>query len=984
MFLQSAKMKIRSLYISIYLCFASIQLIGQAPKLRHYKVEDGLPSATVYHVFQDSRDFLWLSTEAGLARFDGTSFRNYSMDDGLPDNEIFGVFEDSRCRLWLRTYNGKLAYIKNNKIYDYLSDFSLSSLETSHWIVNIFEDSAQNLYFSQHRDGLSILQKTNYLHFGHNDFKKLLPASKELQVEILGCYEGTKGEVHIVSNIAEFVLKGEKLHFKRFFDQTISEFTLLKTGQLVAKTSRSNDLFLIDNKSNALSSHLLIANDQLKFDVDVLLLNESELGGIWLGTLGEGVFLLDNLNNNPQIVENYLENQSVSFVTMDKERNVWMSTLGNGIYMLSNDKVLTFNTEYGLSDDELFAITGNDKGDIFIGTQSGTINYLRPNGSIQILQTGLDSRRYDRIRALALDHKENLWVGSDAGLVVFGMDNNFEIQNVKSIAINEDNIFIGSSSGLYLIDNQYSTKELWNDRVNAIAPTRGGKAWLGSNNGLYYYDGKNINIEAGSSLYRYRINDLLVLDNDMLCICTAGNGILIKNGNTVSQLTKKDGLTSNVCTDIYRSADGEIWMASNRGVSKFSLKNGQPRGIFSYTESEFLSSNEVRGVYVRNDTVWAATSAGLSYIERVSNAEKATLPPTFYITDIRVRGRDAILATDYDLEYYQNDIQVAYTGISYKSGSQVRYRYKLESWTKDWVETSSKVAHFPYLQAGHYVFRIQAISIDGKMSDERKISFTIRTPWWKTPFFILFALVTVLGLAGGFIYNNIKNREDKIRLKKQISESESMALRAQMNPHFIFNALNSIQHFITMEDEVSANFYLSQFAHLIRRVLENSKTTLISLEDEITTLSIYLKLEALRFEGKFKHEINVAEDVDAYDVELPSMIIQPFAENAIWHGLMPKHEGTPTLIINFKRDAENLICEIIDNGIGREAASKVSKKNLSAHKSTGISNTIKRLDLMSKREKKTARVEFVDLKEGDKPLGTKVIVRIPFLEFDED
>ena len=158
---------------------------------------------------------------------------------------------------------------------------------------------------------------------------------------------------------------------------------------------------------------------------------------------------------------------------------------------------------------------------------------------------------------------------------------------------------------------------------------------------------------------------------------------------------------------------------------------------------------------------------------------------------------------------------------------------------------------------------------------------------------------------------------------------------------------------------------------------------MISLEDEITTLTLYLNLEALRFEGKFKYEINVAEEIDAYDVELPSMIIQPFAENAIWHGLMPKKEGIPTLIINFKRDAENLICEIIDNGIGRKAASKVSNKNLSAHKSTGISNTIRRLDLMSKREKKKARVEFVDLFDDDQPTGTKVIVRFPFLEFED-
>ena len=204
-----------------------------------------------------------------------------------------------------------------------------------------------------------------------------------------------------------------------------------------------------------------------------------------------------------------------------------------------------------------------------------------------------------------------------------------------------------------------------------------------------------------------------------------------------------------------------------------------------------------------------------------------------------------------------------------------------------------------------------------------------------------------------------------------------------MNPHFIFNALNSIQHFITMEDEVSANYYLSQFAKLIRRVLENSKAPLISLEDEITTLELYLALEALRFEGKFEYKINVAENIDAYDEELPSMIIQPFAENAIWHGLMPKQDGIPMLTINFKKEAEYLICEIQDNGIGREAAPKVSKKNLSEHQSTGISNTVRRLSLMSQMENKAALVEIVDLKENEVATGTLVIVRIPFLHFEE-
>ena len=973
-------------YISLLLVLLTNQLFAQTPKLRHFEVEDGLPSATIYHAFQDSRDFLWLSTEAGLARFDGTEFRTYSMDDGLPDNEIFGVFEDSKKRIWFKAYNGHFGYIKGNDIFNTDQIPELKALETPHWVMQIFEDSDNKLYFSQHRDGLAILDDDKVTHIEQADFINTLPYdSLENPIIILGCFEAENGQVHVLSNVAEFIVNNDKVNFLRFFDMTFSEIVPISAIHVIAKAQISNELYLIDYQWNEPSEpKKILSNEDLKLDSDILILGESELGGVWLGTLGEGLYLLDNLEDEPQIVENYLENQSVSWVTKDKEGNFWMTTLGNGVYMLPDNKVLTYNVDYGLSDDELFAITGNSAGDIFVGTQSGTVNYLRPNGSVQILETGLDTRRYNRIQALELDAKDNLWMGSDAGLVTFGIDKNFDLKNVKAISINDQQeVFVGTSSGLFLIDENLKTNQLWNKRVNAIASIKNGKTWLGSNTGLYFYDGKTVNTITGNPLYRYRINDLITTDDGILCICTAGNGVILKDGNNVTQITKKNGLASSVCSDIFQANDGIIWMASNGGVSKFTLENGKPRGIFSYTEAEYLASNEVRGIYVRSDTVWAATSAGLSYIESVNKAERETFAPTFYITNVQIRGRDTTLMHEYDLSYYQNDIRIEYTGISFKSGSQVRYRYQLKGLSSDWVESNSKFAHFPFLQPGNYTFRIQAISIDGKESTEREIKFIIHSPWWKTGWFIISTTLLLLGLGAWFLYYNIKNREDKIRLRRQISESEGMALRAQMNPHFIFNALNSIQHFITMEDEVSANYYLSQFAKLIRRVLENSKTNLISLEDEITTLTLYLNLEALRFEGKFKYEIHVAEDVDAYDVELPSMIIQPFAENAIWHGLMAKNDGTPTLNINFKRDTENLICEVIDNGIGREAASKVSKSNLSEHESTGISNTVKRLDLMSKRENKKARVEFVDLKEGDKALGTKVIVRIPFLEFEE-
>jgi len=683
-------------------------------------------------------------------------------------------------------------------------------------------------------------------------------------------------------------------------------------------------------------------------------------------------------------VNSYLENQSVSSVLRDKEGNLWMTTLGNGAYMLPNNKVLTYKTADGLSENDLYALTGDNNGNVYVGTRQGNINILRENGAIEIVKTDNKERKYNRINALNIDNKGKLWIGADLNFSTTTNAIDYQLKNVKSIAVNsKDEIFIGAGNNLYIIDNQGDKKQIWNERVNAILPLENKMAWLGANTGLYYYDGNNVEKQADNSMLNYRISDLAQTEDGTLCICTAGNGVLLKKGKKVTQVTKNDGLANNVCSDIFIAYNGIIWIATNGGVSKFSLENGKVKDVFSYTETEYLASNEVRNVYVKGDTIWATTSAGLSYIEGLQTTEKPVAAPTFYILNVRIRERDTTLTLKYDLTYQQNDIKIEYTGISFTSGTQVRYRYKMEGLSNEWIETSNNEAHFPFLQPGNYTFHVKAISIGGKESVERIIRFVIHPPWWKRTDLRLFIGLFLLSIIIGIVYFVVKNREDKMKLRRQISDSERMALRAQMNPHFIFNALNSIQHFITMEDEVSANYYLSQFAKLIRRVLENSKTQLISLEDELTTLRLYLELEALRFEGKFEYEFNIDKHVDAYDVELPSMIIQPFVENAIWHGLMPKRDGTPQLEINFKKGVDNIICEIKDNGIGREASSKVNKNNLSEHKSTGISNTVRRLSLMSQMENKQAHVEIIDLKEGEKATGTLVIVRVPFLHLED-
>ena len=261
--------------------------------------------------------------------------------------------------------------------------------------------------------------------------------------------------------------------------------------------------------------------------------------------------------------------------------------------------------------------------------------------------------------------------------------------------------------------------------------------------------------------------------------------------------------------------------------------------------------------------------------------------------------------------------------------------------------------------------------------EEAVIQFKIHPPWWKTTWFRLLAFVLISSISYFVITYIIRNGKQKEELRSQIAESEQMALRAQMNPHFVFNALNSIQHFITMEDEMSANYYLTRFSKLIRQVLENSKHSFISINEEIETLELYLELEMLRFEGKFNYKIELDDEIDTYDTQIPSMIIQPFLENAIWHGLMPKEDDSQ-LFVEFKQEDTFILCIIKDNGIGRKASAENNKGRTQKHKSTGISNTVKRLGLLSNIKDENSLMKITDLEEDGKALGTVVTLKIPF------
>jgi len=308
----------------------------------------------------------------------------------------------------------------------------------------------------------------------------------------------------------------------------------------------------------------------------------------------------------------------------------------------------------------------------------------------------------------------------------------------------------------------------------------------------------------------------------------------------------------------------------------------------------------------------------------------------------------------------------------------------LEEYDKEWQKgTDIHDVRYPSLPPGKYTFIVKA-SIDkiNWIAATNKVTIEIIPPLWKRWWFILISVVLLVGIIISIIQFRINRVRHNERLKtiynKKISETEMKALRAQMNPHFIFNSLNSINKYILKSDHTNASRYLTRFAKLIRLILDNSNSREVSLSSELEALKLYIEMESLRFTNKFSYEITVDENVSADMLQVPPLIIQPYVENAIWHGLLHKENGGK-LSISVKKTSDNMLqCIIEDNGIGRSKAKELKSKSATPNKSLGMKLTEERITMLNQYTSLNANINIVDLESDDgEATGTKVILTIP-------
>ena len=325
------------------------------------------------------------------------------------------------------------------------------------------------------------------------------------------------------------------------------------------------------------------------------------------------------------------------------------------------------------------------------------------------------------------------------------------------------------------------------------------------------------------------------------------------------------------------------------------------------------------------------------------------------------------------LHHTQNFFTIEFSSLNFSHTNHTIYAYKLIGVDEDWVNCGNRrSASYTKLSPGNYTFQVRSANSQGNWSEEvASLPITIMPAFWQTKWFMALILLLAIALIWWLIRRRIMHIRRQAALQHKISTTEMMALRAQMNPHFIFNCINSIDALIQSNDKYNATVYLNKFARLIRNILDSSNQHVVPLQKDLDTLKLYIELEQLRNEHRFTAQIDVPEELLQDDVKVPPLIIQPYVENAILHGLRNRPGNSGQLTIRLFRKGDQLHYVIEDNGVGRNAAmTGIRKENVSY----GMAMSRDRVKLFNKET--NASVQITDLYEKDLPAGTRIEVQL--------
>jgi len=959
---------LRVYWIVLSVLFTQSTVFAQDPYSIVINKYNGLSSNSVYNIFQDSKGFIWIATDRGLCRYDGFEFKSFSSPDQT-SKAGSNIKEDQWGRIWYTNFDGYLYYIEKGKLHGFPQNEPIGYASYG---------------IDQHR--LFVVQKAGIDVYDLRTNKRIKTISLNLSA-LCGTAmlkEGfvvTTDKIYLIDRSLKLLQLKIAISKKELMPATI--LSSGKEGFAIAKSNEQKTCYHISKKG-------VFPQFSLHFD-EIIQSTSFAKNNYWFCT-PLGVYRYDlkgKLLNNGRP---YYSDESISCVLEDREHNLWIATTNKGIHFIPNQTTVVHQTPF-----EPFRLFSSANELTVADQESHMYRWNKRLETFQLIgdfpfNSNLNTMMVDSVNGYHLIACKNLQITNQIGKRLFTFE--IALKDVERLDAKYYAIAVSGLIGFITVDSTLKSK--WDPfietcrrmadqpevrfifnsirgRAVVLDPTTN-SIYFSTNQGLFrFQNGKTTPIYFKEKKIYFKqiecIQGILFGIDD--------NGVLyeVKQDEIViSSLNSKipSGITiiglKRINQELFLMGDQEIIYLDpiKRTVNLLNVK---------ITSSDIIDLNMYQGKLL------VVLNHGILELQ-LNQKNKQKIRPLFQFIGFKVNDIPTVKINNSVFAYFERDFEINYALLVYNKQFEVPLYYRINGGKWKQASKGARTLSLASLSSGEY-------DIEFKLGNQRLhsklIRFSIEDPLWKQGWFLL----SVATVFGAIIYSYFRRKikaiqrrnaflAEKLELEKSLKESMLRSVKAQMNPHFFYNALNTIQSFIYENDKRNASTYLSKFSKLTRMILEMSDADRVTLNREIQALTLYIELEEARFDQGLNHTITIDSNINLETTKIPSMLIQPYVENAVKHGLLHK-KGVKSLHIEFILEAEQLLKVIIDdNGIGRFKSAELNRMKYTNHQSFATDANLKRLSLLQKEGDGLA-IEFIDkLDEFDEPIGTTVVIRIPF------
>lgn len=971
----------RLIYILLFVFSSSY---GQ--EINHFSFNDlyDFNVSTIFDIDQCDDQVMWFGTSEGLVSFDGVKFRKFINEDYAIS--YTNIKFDEKGRVWCSNFGGQLFYLEKDSLKlalnwsnngQFISDYDIKALPS----IRIVGSNTGEI-----------------IEYDIDDLesKNILFSTEGVKIFSLSTPEGQKYAVHEYSDELQkgtlkvynsgFLPSEKNLEGVYDVDIPPGKWSLFANDDemFISSVQESGEIFSIGKDTIELIRELDLSTYSFN-DVDII------DGRIWiLSKRGISVYEKDG---TPYLTD-FLDGFSASALFKDHEGNIWVSSLNRGIIIIPNMEFRSLE----ISENSIAHSTSDEDGNIYAIDDRGSLFKVAPPygaDNISLLSQGElepaplfydlrlnklfigNFRHFYNLKSNRLERKE--LIGNQSSMLFKSTDYigagyyvNTYYSQAYLVSINE--------SGEHPLNFQLQSDNLIRKfRSKYVgSPVSKSGVYIDYIDGLFYYD-----ITKPPQRVQWKKRDIqsaeIVPDpiqKDVVWISTKSKELLKLNKGEVVKSIDLPSVAHKIALN-----ERYIFLASQNGIFRMDRASAKMELI---DETDGWIKGRITSLKLHNGE---CVVAGSKYVQKfpIDYQTENQVKPKVFITDIIVEDSSYEMRNEMFLPPGSDFITFHFRGLSVRSQKKLTYQYRLSNQSKEWITTSyeNPEARFLNLEGGAYQFEVRVCNESGTCSDTEYVEFTIQSPyyrqWW---FFVIVfsAIALTIFLILRYRFRSKEKQEqlksEQQRLRKEIYKSKIAAIRSQMNPHFIFNALNTIQEFILTNQQNVASEYLADFADLMRMYLDQSKEDNVTLSEEEDTLKLYLRLENLRLNEELDFSITFDPMINKDGTFIPVMLLQPYIENSLKHGLLHKN-GHKKLSISFEQTEDKGIkCIIQDNGVGRAASAKINAAKSIGHKSFATGANDNRVELINKNRDKKIKVDIIDLYENDEPSGTRVVILI--------